>query len=389
MYFRTIEKHGKTLYIFEKYEGSNLYIGQKDGRDWVFQSSLRTKDKKKAARAAYAALDTDVENEAAFRERGDELTLGMLITKYLASKDFAELKPKQAKRRKSTLMRFQRYFGADVRVMTLNDAKLTEYRKCRVSGTGGLKKAQPRTAAHDYANLRRTIRWALQEEDAKGQRLLSSYPLEGIRFPQGKNKNQPLVKDDEHETILRTCERKQWWERRMFILVANGTGRRSNSIRLLRWESVNLEDGLIRWDPEVDKMGHADETPIPDDLWEELEAWRHTHPHATFVIENPETGDPYEKTTVEKWPTFIWEAAGLDRAYGLGWHGYRRKVATRMALAGVDEEYIMAYTGHRSIEALREYIDLAKPEMVRNKLREMGFGGSRRGSSSGKDRLRG
>lgn len=379
LYYRTFEKQGHTLYVFEQYAGSNLYIGQKDGRKWVFRRSLKTKDRKKAAKLAQRALDAAIAKEKDFQQHDDDLTLGVLVARHLESEEFKDMDPKQAKRRRNTLRRFERYFGAEFPVMKLNLKRLLQYRTARVEGTDGLRAVKPLTAYHDYANLRATVNWALQEEDSAGNRLLSSYPFDGIRFPKGKNKNQPVVSDREHEAILRTCRNRQWWERRMFILMADGTGRRSNSIRLLEWESVDLEDGLIRWDPEADKMGHADVTPIPDDLWEELRAWRHTHPDARWVIENPETGKPYVKSTVEKWPKFIWNAAGLERDYGLGWHGYRRKVATRMALAGIDEEYIMAYTGHRSLEALREYIQLARPETVRDKLREMGFGGHRRG----------
>jgi integrase len=69
-------------------------------------------------------------------------------------------------------------------------------------------------------------------------------------------------------------ERTRWIKLELALVLAEATGRRLNSIRQLRWEDVDFERRTIRWRAEADKKRRESTVPIPEDLVDEIKAFR-------------------------------------------------------------------------------------------------------------------
>ncbi len=129
------------------------------------------------------------------------------------------------------------------------------------------------------------------------------------------------------------------------LVVANATGHRINSIRLLHWSDIDFQGNTIRWRGEQDKISHEHMTPM-------VEAAR-----AAFLKERRQSStiggsdqwvfpaseapaQPMSRHLARDW----WErteaaagAAGIARVSGRGWHSLRRKFATELKGASLKD----------------------------------------------------
>jgi integrase len=116
----------------------------------------------------------------------------------------------------------------------------------------------------------------------------------------------------------------------MALVLAEATGRRLGSIRQLRWDDINFEQGTIRWRAEADKKGREWVVPVPEGLLDELKYFRRKLGAVggwLFAAEK----DPdrtMDRHLFDKWLTVAEGAAKLPKLQGGLWHPYRRKWAT-------------------------------------------------------------
>jgi len=125
------------------------------------------------------------------------------------------------------------------------------------------------------------------------------------------------------------------------LVIANATGHRINSIRLLRWSDMDFQGQTIRWRSEQDKIGHEHVTPMVDAARLALSKHRlrSSVPEAgswVFPAPSPRT-EPISRHLARDWWERTEAAAGIARVQGRGWHSLRRKFATELKGAALKD----------------------------------------------------
>ena len=150
----------------------------------------------------------------------------------------------------------------------------------------------------------------------------------------------------------------------MFLTLAEGTGRRAGALRELKWSDVDLSAGRVLWRSENDKMKLQMARPVTRRVARYLRVWKSQCPSRVWVFPAPEDASkPVPKTTVDKWPKAFFDAAGLTKEKGLGWHAMRRRWATSRRGNAIPD--LMAAGGWASAEALMRYLKTDEDTIAR------------------------
>jgi integrase len=116
-------------------------------------------------------------------------------------------------------------------------------------------------------------------------------------------------------------------------VLAHETGHRAASIRLLRWDDVDLRRRVATWRSENDKIGFQHETPLSSEAVRVLEEARAKRPAIgnAWVFPAPrDSREPVHRQTLLKWWGKARKLAKIPPTPGLGYHGLRRKFATEL-----------------------------------------------------------
>ena len=107
------------------------------------------------------------------------------------------------------------------------------------------------------------------------------------------------------------------------LIVANASGHRINSIRLLRWEDIDFQESTIRWRGEQDKTGHEHTTPMVEAARVALlkHRLRSSVPDAaSWVFLAPgDSTQALSRHLARDWWERTEAAAGIARVPGRGW----------------------------------------------------------------------
>lgn len=141
----------------------------------------------------------------------------------------------------------------------------------------------------------------------------------------------------------------------VLLVVANETGHRINSIRLLRWADIDFSGNAIRWRGEQDKIGYEHVTPMVEAargalLRHRERCWANGM-GSEWVF--PAPGDPTQpmsRRLARDWWERTEKAAGLARTPGRGWHSLRRKFATELKGASLKDLCALGgWKGHQTV----------------------------------------
>lgn len=375
------EKGKSRVRIWYPYPGSNIYLGiWKDGK-LTKKRSLGHKDEDKALAQAYA-LVAELEkirleaeaNEIPLSDNG-RVRLGPLVDLYLESSSFLELKEKTQKQKKTVLKLWVKFLGAARDVTTLDEEDIKDFQRARKKGLRGLPKAPGQQSAYsDFSILRSVLRWGCRTKDKNGNRILREYPLTGFSVPHNPRPRQVLITHDEY-TLLRRAARKKKPHYRVFLITVEGTGRRCASVINLEWKDIDLDAGTVLWRGDLDKMGTETHVALPRHVLRVLRVWRRMNPGDVYVFQKkdgrrgfrpgkePDKPIPFTVNAADKWMDELYEAAGLKKPYGAGWHSLRRKwVTERKDLPDPD---VMAAGGWKSVSAFKRY-QKPDPETTRS-----------------------
>src|SRR5215471_3850847 len=142
------------------------------------------------------------------------------------------------------------------------------------------------------------------------------------------------------------CERRG---AEAILLVAFDTGMRQREILDLRWEQVDLRQGVIRLAPQDTKGEEPRLVVLTKRVRDVLKALPRGLP-TTPLFRNPRTGEAWQD--IRKAFRRARKAAGLD---GIWIHDLRRSFVTRTRRPGVPESVVMRMSGHRTRAVFDRY----------------------------------
>lgn len=145
---------------------------------------------------------------------------------------------------------------------------------------------------------------------------------------------------------------------RIAILIAGVTGLRRSEIRGLKWSDVdferlwlNLRRGIVRnLETKLKTEGSRRGVPIPEDLADELKAWRDQSPYRTdddWVLASPAVGGRtpiWLDVVLRKYIHPVAKQAGITKT--IGWHTFRRSLASILASKGENVKVVQELLRH-------------------------------------------
>ena len=223
-------------------------------------------------------------------------------------------------------------FDRDRKPATLSqrdwDRFIRERRAGRVGASGS--PVSDRTIERDLKFLLAVLNWAVKSRDERGELLLGSNPLKGLKTPKEKNPTRVVLSEEEYQALLEVS-RPVDWRFRVALVLAHETGHRIGAIRQLRWSDIDLEGGVVLWRAEHEKSGYEHRTPVTAEALAVFQEARKRNPETgdTVVLPSPK----YPSRCVGSALACGWwqkaeGLAGLEPKRGRGWHSLRRKFAS-------------------------------------------------------------
>lgn len=357
--------------IYEPRPGGNLMRSiWIDGRE--NRKGLGYKDRGRAKREMQKLLAHLQLDEHALRTGA--VTLSMVQRMYLASADHAAKKPRTQQEDARKLERVVSFLGAARKVKSLSRSDVNRFVTARRRGDDTLERVQAGRAVSDgtiradLVAMQTMINWAANYRDEEGRPLIAGNPLRGVPLPVERNPKRPVLHDETVEQLLAVAGAVDPLLRAL-IVVAEGTGRRLTSIRLLRWSDIDFgadDYGRITWRKETDKQGRQMSAPITQAVREALlELQRRTQRIGeTWVFPSP-TDDkrPCSRHLLDDWLRRAFARAGLVPERGGMWHPFRRRWATLRKHYPIKD---LAYAGGwRDATTLQESYLIEDEETIR------------------------
>lgn len=228
----------------------------------------------------------------------------------------------------------------DRRAVTLTVADVDSYRTRRSEEP--TKRKKPPTSAtldREVELLKRMLNYAVACNE------LSVNPLARVALLKQPNVRNVLVDEEAFSRLLDAAEPAL----RPFLLLAMDTGMRKNEILKLKWENVNLTEGVITLRPQETKANDARIIPLTARVLAVLKALPRGLPALPLLI-NPRTGKGWND--VRKLFFRARHKAGLDE---LHIHDLRRSFVTVARRNGIPESVVMRMSGHKTHEVFRRY----------------------------------
>ena len=313
------------------------------------------------------------------RIKAEELTLGQLFDSY--EREVTPGKGDHAQKHdQRALAMMRRYFGAHRLVSALDRRDWDGFIRDRQSGKIRPGKDRrrpvtgPRVVEQDLRLLNAVFNWARLVRDASGARLVADNPFAGFQVPRQENPRRPILTHDEFEAMVAAAPAVNPTMETLLV-VANATGHRINSIRMLRWSDVDFDAHTIRWRADHDKIGHEHVTPLTPDAREALLRQR----QRSLVIGDAEAwvfpapgvpGEAMSRHLVRDWWQRTEVLAEVARVPGRGWHSLRRKFATEMKATNLKD--LCALGGWKDHNTILKCYQQPDPETMRVALANRG-----------------
>lgn len=367
---RSLHVEGIHVRLFQKRKSGKFYREVRQPGFQKHRKCIDTYDRDEAERTGRALLARLLlaEQEATPPDTPEALTLGALLDWYFQKSatflDNAEDSQRKARTSGKMLLA---HFTASCEVSDLCADDVAAYTRWRKAGrfvydidarTGEERRTRPVRANAVEADLRvlyAALRWATTFRVSKGRRLLDRHPLQGVprtredepkrpiatweRFQKTRTATQQLADSAEVEGLTATkdvtraaakANRDKWVRVELFLVLLEATGRRSGSIRQLRWEDIDLNRAEITWRAENDKKRRKWIVPIPPSLVEELRGFQQklgsTRGYVFPAQHN--TREPARRDVLPRQLLAAERHAGLAKLDGGVCHPYRRKWAT-------------------------------------------------------------
>jgi integrase len=341
---------GNRVRVHQLQPGGTFYRDFGGGNGKGRRKSLGTTDKQVALERAKLALAEWIKrSQYTEYQSTDKVSLGFLWELYQSAnaewRDNAISSQRDDKRRAKLLIAF---FGDSYDVMRFSENEQRRYEGARRQGFAlqdgtVVKGVRQSTIWADIVLLHSMLRWGATKYRlaSSGKPLLSDNPLSGVKNRKESSPLRPVANDERYEKLLAATFNlesdplqkfpEKWRCLRLFLKVANVTGRRLSAIRHLQWSDINFDLREITWRAEFDKKGREATLPLGDRIAEEL-AKVHEERGRPFdgwlfpAIKNKEK--PVDKRVLTDWMILAEQRANLPKLKGGVFHPFRRKFAS-------------------------------------------------------------
>ena len=235
-----------------------------------------------------------------------------------------------------------------IKAMELSQRHVDEYRMQRLGEkTRRGAPPSPATLDREVEVLKRILNYAV----ACGR--LTHNPIAKARLLRKPNVRRTVVSEDEFEQLHAAAEECF----KPILVVAYETGMRKREVLDLRWEQLDLREGVIRLLPQDTK---AEDARVVYLTPRALEAVRGIPRRlgSAYVFVNPQTGEPW--VDVRKQFLNACKAAGLS---GVWFHDLRRSFVTNARRYGVPESVVMRMSGHKTRAVFERYNVVAEEDL--------------------------
>jgi integrase len=278
------------------------------------------------------------------------LTVGEAAGRWLAEAEAGVVRTRSGDRYKPSALRSYRQalaarilprFGAR-RLSALSRALLQELVDELVAGG-----CAPSTVRNTVLPLRAIYRRALQRGE------LAANPTLGLALPAVRPRRERVARPAEAEALLAALPPDQ----RALWATALYAGLRRGELQALRWQNVDLEQGLIHversWDRRAGLIAPKSRAgrrrvPIPTALRRRLLAdeLRQGRPSGGWVFPGADGSRPFDSAWAATKARRAWESAALAP---IGLHECRHSYAAYAIAAGINLKALSSYMGHSSI----------------------------------------
>ena len=202
----------------------------------------------------------------------------------------------------------------------------------------------PSTIRNTFMPLRAIFRRALARGD------VAVNPTRGLELPAVRGKRDRIVSPEEAESLLAALPDR---DRGLWATALYG-GLRRGELQALRWDDVDLANGVIRveraWDVQegpIEPKSRAArrKVPIPAILRDFLVEHKHSQGIKGHVFGRPD-GKAFDGPTIDARAKTAWRSAGLKP---ITLHEARHTFASLMITSGVNTKALATYMGHASV----------------------------------------
>lgn len=253
------------------------------------------------------------------------------------------------------------WFG-ERRLTEITRLDIERYTKARLAGNGFKRAVSPGTVRKELTIMRAVFNFMCEKVEPKSCRV-NKGDLSYIPVPPRPPARNRVLSPEELALIRREItpsgpERISRINRYLWLLME--TGARSEALRTLQWDQVNLKTGLIQLNP----WGRNQTTkrrptiPISDDLLLILHRAK-DEATGTFVLDHPGQIRKSMETFCRN-----------HHLHQVTAHTFRHTLATRMAQAGVSMTEIAAMLGDTMATVEKNYLHLS-PQFLRGALAKL------------------
>lgn len=205
----------------------------------------------------------------------------------------------------------------------------------------------PSTVRNVLMPLRVIFRRAVEDGD------LAVNPTSNLRLPAVKGRRERIASPEEAQQLIAALPERD----RAVWATALYAGLRRGELLALRWEDVDLANGLIRVERAYDEKARVEvvpksragrrTVPIVGALRDELTAHKARQGRSAGLVFGSTAETPIVSSNVWRRAQVAWKRAGLDP---IGLHEARHTFASVLIAAGVNAKAITTYMGHASIQ---------------------------------------
>ncbi|HTP24062.1 MAG TPA: site-specific integrase [Anaeromyxobacteraceae bacterium] len=242
---------------------------------------------------------------------------------------------------------FIRHLGS-LKATELSQRHVDEYRTRRLGEKTRRGSApSPATLDREVELLKRILNYAV----ACGR--LTHNPIAKAKLLRKPNVRRMVVSEEDFQRLHAAADECF----KPILAVAYETGMRKREVLDLRWEQLDLKEGVIRLLPQDTKAEDARIVYLTPRAHEAVRGIVRRLGSA-FVFLNPQTGEPW--VDVRKQFVHACKAAGLA---GVWFHDLRRSFVTNARRYGVPESVVMRMSGHKTRAVFERYNVVAEEDL--------------------------